>query len=219
MAAPAPLFHTLLRPKTLSEYKSTYGDGKYVELGRLGPDTDSEELLAKRDARNRMQAYGAALTAENAALLQKGDRGGKCSKGSGSKASRRSEDPAAAAAAAKEKEHQEQAEGLHRAQEYAKQVAERNRRQLRGDDLHTEGGSQGRSPQVARRRVVSPIRTGTVLTSAGASVAKSHRRSSGGNAQNGTSAAHNNELQRLLAEHDRLAAEVQSFRGQIPRST
>ncbi len=185
-----------------------------MELGRLGPDTESEELIAKREARNRMQAYGAALTAENAALLQKGAKGGK----SVSKASRRSEDPASAAAAAREKELQEQSEGLRRAQEYAKQVAERNRKKLASEE-GTGGSSPGRG--VTKRRGVSPIRTSsTTLSAAGASVARPRRRSGAGASGSGPTAGSgsNHELQRLLAEHDRLAAEVKSFRGQIPRN-
>lgn len=52
------------RPKTLSEFKKTEPK-EYVELGSLGADLDSDELIAKRANRARIKHFSSALREVN----------------------------------------------------------------------------------------------------------------------------------------------------------
>ena len=193
---------TEYKPKTLSDYKAAYGDSKYMELGRLGGDTESDEVVAKRQARKRMQAYGAALTAENAALLAQ--RKAKAGQAPASLA-----DPDEAAAAARAEELAKAAEGLNKAKEYAAKVKKRNRKKLA-----SAGGSGGRErPDVSvdshivalaeGRPTGGPRKPSTVQ--AARSEAKAY-------------AAHKSELDRLLANHDKLRKDVERIRSELPPS-
>jgi hypothetical protein len=55
------------RPKTLTEYRELApADGKYVELGKLGPDLQTEELQEKHEMRRRAREYARRAQRKNA---------------------------------------------------------------------------------------------------------------------------------------------------------
>lgn len=52
------------KPYTERDYKALLGEG-YLELGKLGPDLDPEELAEKRLRQERIRAYADAVRQEN----------------------------------------------------------------------------------------------------------------------------------------------------------